>query len=306
MIIDIPTCDDFEKSGITFLNLAWDAVQEILVTLDEADIAEWDANDEVSDEFWASAQKPLLTSLSLVQQATEFLLKGKIACVSPYLLIAGEPRNWPKGCDKTDKSFVDFRSIDAQDLIRVLNSVADNRLDDTFIENYESLRRIRNRIMHSVDKRFRTNPKEIVLTILEVIHNLVGPHCWIDKRREYLENHPNAIAFWSTDHVEGCLAREILLIADLIDKSKFRRYFEIDLKKHRYHCPDCNHNCKDFNELEPQLAQLVPNDPKTTNLHCYLCGVDREVIRKKCLNPDCKSNVIDAAANFCLLCLEDQ
>ena len=280
-------------------------MQEILFTIDESDIEEWDSDGGASDEFWASAQKPLITSLALVQQAAELLLKGKIADVSPFLLISGDAKNWPKGCDKADISFVDFRTIDAQDLIRVFNTVADKRLDDTFVERYENLRRIRNRIMHSVDKKFRTNPKEIILTILEVIHNLVEPRSWIVRRRNYLENQPNSIAFWSTDHVEGTLARGVIFVADLLDKTRFKKYFGIDLRKRRYHCPGCNKQCSDF-AIEPMFAQLEPNHPTSTNLHCYLCGADRKVIRRSCANKDCKSNVIDAEENFCLLCLEEQ
>jgi hypothetical protein len=305
MIIDIPTFDDFESSGIIYLNLAWNSVQEILLTLDEADIADWETDHEVSDEFWASAQKPLITSLALVQQATELLLKGKIVEVSPYLLISGDPKNWPRGCDKADIPFVDFRTIDAQDLIRVFNTVACKRLDDSFIEIYENLRRVRNRIMHSVDKKFRTNPKEIMLTILEVIHNLAEPCSWINKRRNYLVNQPNSIAFGSTEHVEGNLATGILFLVDLIDKAKFKKYFGIDLRKRRYHCSDCNINCSNYSE-SPKLAQLDPSHPTSTNLHCYLCGVDRKVMRKSCANKNCKSNVIDAEDGVCLLCLEEQ
>ncbi|MBJ6750742.1 hypothetical protein [Geomonas anaerohicana] len=140
MILDVPSSDDFRNSGITFLNLAWDRVQEILNTLDQADIAEWDADDEESEEFWRSVQKPLFTSLALVQQATEFLLKGKIVEVSPFLLIAGDPRSWPKGCDKNHVQFADFRSVDAQDLIRVVNTVAHERLDDKLVTSIDELR----------------------------------------------------------------------------------------------------------------------------------------------------------------------
>lgn len=304
MIIEIPTYEDFESSGLIFLNLAWDSVQEILSTLDQSELEQWDSDGEISDEFWSSAQKPLITALALVQQATELLIKGKIAEVSPYLLIAGEPRSWPKGCDKTHTVFVDFRTIDAQDLIRVYNTVVANALDDAFAESYEDLRRTRNRIMHSVDKKFRTTPKEIIITILEVVHNLVAPCSWLKSRRFYLENHPNSIAY-STDHLEGSLAQEIIFVADLIDKVKFKKYFEIDLKKRRYHCPNCNYQCGDFS-IQPKFAQLDPNLPTSTNLHCYLCGTDRTVIRKKCNVDDCKSNVIDDEEKFCLLCLEEQ
>lgn len=306
MILDIPSSDDFKNSGITFLNLAWDRVQEILSTLDQADIADWDSNDEKSEEFWRSVQKPLFTSLALVQQATEFLLKGKIVEVSPFLLITGDPRSWPKGCDRVDVQFADFRTVDAQDLIRVVNTVSNERLDDTLVAAIEELRRARNRIMHSVDNKFRTNPRDIVLTILEIFQNFIIPCGWNDGRRDYLINHFEAVAFWTTEHVESKIAQETLFVSELINKAAFKRYYGVDLKKRRYHCPDCNHECKEYSEIEPMLAQLLPNTPDSTTLHCYLCGTDREVVRKNCNNSGCKGNVIDAKDNLCLLCLEDQ
>jgi hypothetical protein len=309
MISDIPSHEDFELSGVVFLNLAWDAVREILFTLDESEIERVDEEDDddekLADEFWAAAQKPLMTALALVQQATEILLKGKIAAVSPYLLITGDPRSWPKGCDKENTPFTEFRTIDAQDLIRVYNTVSNTRLDQEFIASFEELRRIRNRIMHSVDKNFKTTPKEIVTAILEVIHNVVAPCGWIERRRDYLYNHPSAIAYYSTEHVEGHLAQEILYIIDLLDKPKFHKYFGANLRNRRYHCLHCNGECSEFS-LEPKLAQLVPNEPASTNLHCYLCGVDRTVVRKRCIATGCRSNVIDADEDICLVCLEVQ
>lgn len=66
----------------------------------------------------------LSSSLSLVQQAIEFFLKGAIVDTSPYLLIVDEPRNWPAGCSMQDIPFANFRTLDAQDLPRVHDTVA--------------------------------------------------------------------------------------------------------------------------------------------------------------------------------------
>jgi len=52
-------------------------------------------------------------------------LKAKLVAISPFLLIAGNPSEWPKVLDETGVSFSDFRAIDAQDLIKVYNTVYD-------------------------------------------------------------------------------------------------------------------------------------------------------------------------------------
>ena len=77
MIIDIPTKSDFEKSGVVFLNLAWNSAIGFLMTL--AEVGESGYDEVMTDEYWDAAQTPLSTSLALVQQGTEFLLKAHIA-----------------------------------------------------------------------------------------------------------------------------------------------------------------------------------------------------------------------------------
>ena len=106
----------------------------------------------MSDEYWASAQKPLSVALALVQQGTELLLKSRIIEVSPFLIFKGDPSLWPSGCDKQEISFSEFKTIDAQDLIRVHDTVVTSRLTEEFKNRYENLRRKRNTIMHTVDK----------------------------------------------------------------------------------------------------------------------------------------------------------
>jgi hypothetical protein len=301
MITDIPTHKDFEDSGITFLNMAWDYIQELLFQLDDA--GDWITSDdvEIKEEYWNSAQKKLITSLVFVQQATELLLKGKIAAVSPFLLIASDTRNWPRGCEKNNTPFVDFRTIDAQDLIKVYDTVSSERLDPSFIQSYHNSRVIRNKAMHSVDKRLIANPIEVILSILQAYQVLIEPNKWIAQRREYLENCPTSILY-STDHVGGLLARELILTSKILSKNEVKIHFGINEKVRKYICPRCSYGCCDFLGYPPRLAQLLPNSSTSINLHCYLCGEDVLVERKKCIKAECQSNVLDPEDQICLLC----
>src|SRR4051812_18248918 len=118
MITDIPTKADFDNNGIAFLNLAWQSVVSISLDLPEQPVEELgeDATEEQRLEaeeedrrwteevqrYWQAAQQELATAVALAQQGTEFLLKGKIAAVSPFLLVSGDPGEWPRGCDRND------------------------------------------------------------------------------------------------------------------------------------------------------------------------------------------------------------
>jgi hypothetical protein len=131
MILDLPTKAEFDNNGVAFLNLAWQSVlstafglpEQPVETMGQDATAEEHREAEEEDRRWAEAvesywqasQQELATAVALAQQGTEFLLKGKIAAVSPLLLISGDPKDWPGGCDKNDIPFADFKTIDAQD-----------------------------------------------------------------------------------------------------------------------------------------------------------------------------------------------
>jgi hypothetical protein len=118
VILDIPTTEDFVDSGTSFLNLAWDAAVDLLLNLTDASVDESDDDGTITDEYWRRAQRPLSTAVTLAQQGAEFLLKSRIAAVSPFLLFSGLPREWPKACDKSDVSFADCNRCTSRGLSR--------------------------------------------------------------------------------------------------------------------------------------------------------------------------------------------
>ncbi len=90
MIANLPTAADLYQSGKELLDFAWDTTSNLLTEFDEADCYGYD-KEEISEKYWAAARRRLTTSLAVAQQGAEFILKGKIAAISPYLLIADAP-----------------------------------------------------------------------------------------------------------------------------------------------------------------------------------------------------------------------
>lgn len=302
MITEVPTKDDFRHAGIAYLNLAWDTVINLTTILADAGLEKWDTENSVPDEYWQAAQRPLATAVSLVQQGTEFLLKSKIAEVSPFLLFAGSPMDWPRGCNRTDIAFAEFKTIDAHELIRACDTVTATKLSDAFVERFERLRRYRNTVMHTVDPRLRFTASEIVEAILEVSESLIGSRRWTEIRREFMTNEPVSVAH-SPDHVEPALAQEFLQVIKMLKPAQLRRYFNFDPRQRRYYCQSCQMASADWN-LEVMTAQLRPNSPTSTTLYCFICRGDVTVIRRSCKGSNCRGNVLDAVDETCLTCYE--
>ncbi|RZB38326.1 MAG: hypothetical protein SRB2_00074 [Desulfobacteraceae bacterium Eth-SRB2] len=306
MISDIPTYDDFADQGTAFLNLAWDTVLDLLLDYEDAEAEEGIIDDEQPEEYWKAAIKPLATAVALVHQGAEFHLKARIALISPYLLITSKASEWPRKSDKQDTSFSSFYIADAQNLIKIHDTVAEPRLSDTIKQLYEKLRLARNKIFHTVDKRLRFSEKEIIQAILEISDELISPQKWTLIRRSYLESIPRSFV-WTVHPVGSVLSREMMVVLDLLGAADAKKFFGFNKRQRKYICPNCVSEHRELNiDENPLTAQLSPNKPNSTNLFCFVCRENIPVIRKRCKNIDCKGNVIHEGRDFeCLTCFID-
>jgi hypothetical protein len=318
MIIDVPTGDDFKSAGIDFLNLAWDTLISLSTKLKDAEyfynVYYSDENEEVidqlsSEQYWKQAQRPLSTALSLIQQGTEFLLKGHIATVSPYLLILGDPSNYPSKSHERNIRFSEFKTIDAQDLVKVYNTVSTGRLPDNFRQRFEDLRSKRNIIMHTVDPELYIKTENLFVEILEICHYLIEPNSWIKIRGQFIQNEPESVLYSpeTRELFNLRLALEINLVIDLLTPSANNKYFNFNKKTRRYFCPSCYSGFRENYEDEqiPRLAQLIPNEPTSNTIYCLVCNESYEVLREDCTAEDCLGNVIDPDDGTCLTCGSD-
>jgi hypothetical protein len=315
MITDIPTSSDFQNAGINLLNLAWDSTVSLLIER-IVDVEKIKESLPVSDNYWKSAQPVLASSLSLVQQSIEFFLKGKIAETSPYLLISGTPSSFPKNSHKRNTSFSDFRTIDAQDLIRVHDTVSDNRLSDKFCQWYDELRRLRNKLMHTVDKSIAITDKDVLIKVMEGCEYCIGPLSWKRIRDEYLMNSPSGHLLQDDplDHIDDKeitayhlrqLQTEIMTVIEYLEPQYSKRFFGFHKKQHRYICLNClsirNHDTFfdfDIEEFFLNTAQIDKSNPDI--VHCIFCDGNYLIKREKCKN--CGNNVLDAYNGICLSC----
>lgn len=305
MILDIPTEKDFYNKGFLFLNFAWDIIFDLLA---EYEYKFGELNKEHIEECWLKSQAKLAKSVALSQQGAEFLLKGKISKISPFLLLSGNPDNWPKKCDKNDILFSEFRTADAQDLIKIHDTVSEERLSENFTSIFRRLRKTRNSIFHSIDNKLSFTGKDIVIDILNITREFIGKDKWIEKRKGYIkkENHVD-------DNYELLrIIQELNITIKMLENKELIDSFNFSKKNRRYYCPYCCHEwlCYfDDGELKIKLAQLQPNTPESTNLYCFACRRNIQVQRTTCNNPDCKGNVIntDTSSDYdCLTCLKMQ
>ncbi|MBI5551858.1 MAG: hypothetical protein HY911_10150 [Desulfobacterales bacterium] len=298
MINNIPSPQEFKNHGIDYLNLAWDGVMSLLVKIYEA----WD--EDVAVDFWTAAQRRIATNILLAHQGTEFLLKSKISEISPFLLISREPSQWPKNCTERDVDFSEFRTVDAQDLIKISNTVS-TKLSHEFIKQYDLARTLRNSIAHTIKKDLKLTAKEVLVYVLESANEFVIGSNWFELRREWAGREIESVLAYDSDY-SSVLAKEAAIAISELNSSQIERYFGLSKKRRRYNCPNCVYSYK-WGVLEnAKTAVLEPNTPISQKIYCFVCGKTTEVIRKDCGFDRCKSNVIWQHKDLCLTCMNGE
>jgi hypothetical protein len=280
MIADVPTPQDFFDSGIELFDFAWDTVAQLITDL--ADAKEHFGVDkaEVSDEYWAASKRRLTTALAVAHQGVEFILKGKIAEVSPYLLIAESPSRWPSPYDGHSLTFAEFKTVDAQDLTRLHDIVAGSRLPDEFVTKFSYLRTKRNAISHSIDKRLHVHTTEVIETILCLHKTLFPDQNWAAVRANFLEKYPDVAL--GSEFARNRACRELEVLFGLLSASDIKLFFDVDTKQRLYLCPDCIEVARNHQQFDHKLAVLRTKGPDATCLYCPICDKAYVVARRDC------------------------
>lgn len=316
MIKDIPSSDDFIASGEDFLNMDWDNIFDLLFQHTKikasSDLNDEEDNEDIDNKYWKKVKPYLSTSLVLIQQGNEFLLKGHIVKKSPYLILTDD---WYNGKNK-DRSFSELKTIEASNLIKVYNAVIDpplTPLTDKFEQEvFKKLKDKRNTIMHSVPKNLDIEYKDLLINILEISQQLIGKRSWIKTRKKFLENQSY---IRRTDdelkkaHILLEIATEIDHVIELLGESLLTEYFGIsDKTQYWYLCPHCykafellKNTLENYNEKITKRAQLKPKGQNTDKLYCLLCDQTSKVGREKCNCEGCPGNVI-SDSGICMTC----
>lgn len=311
MVVGVPTASDFDSACISCLNIAWQAAYDLLYQEELADIPTWDDDGTVTDDYWQSAQPILRNALGLIQQAHELGLKGKLAAVSPYLLISQDASRWPGG--PAPISFSSFRTVDAIDLPRAMELFA-SPLSAGFRDLYEDVRKKRNTFAHGVSKGDRLSAIDLFRIILTTHKELFAGQPWPKLRLTHLQTDPTAIAY-SSDHSYPRLLREMEKVTNELTPAEAKEFFGVDTKSRWYICPgSCNSeiHTDEFAAEEdyPRLAQLRPaKTAGATDLYCFVCGETVAIERTACEDPKCPADVIftsEYGERVCLTCDKTQ
>ena len=295
------------------MNLAWEQITALLNEYSQLsevfDDSKFDESD--STRYWAAARQTLTTSLSLIQQAVEFFVKGRIVSISPYLLISGMPSSWPKGSNKTDLSFSSFRSIDAHDLIKVHDTVFGERLSDKFIQFNNQMREQRNKIIHTVDKQIEVHPERLLESVLFVHDYFLGHYKWLDSRKDYSYNQPSN----APRHIRLEGLNEPYLLLDLLSDLEIvvnnltpkivKDYFGFNKKSHALHCPKCYEKLSRIDFFEHELLEDTFSSYRKIDMNeykCVVCDYHGELASTKCAEDYCESSYVDLESGLCLGC----
>lgn len=303
MILEVPTSEDFKNHGIDYLNIGWGTVLDILISLEDAeDCLSEEGIKEISSDFWVAAERELGTALSLIEQGAEFLIKSRICEVSPWLLLTRNPVDWPRGCSSQNVNFAHFRTIDAQDLIKVHDTFSERRFDEEFGRVFDLLRQQRNSIIHTVDKSMKITASELIERLLIVSEHLLGSRTWLRHRLDFLERDRHTELYQEGGN-DYRVAREFVAVVGALKPAELRRFFDYNKKQRAYRCPSCTNLDWSY---DGKTAQLTPNSPRSTTLHCYACGQDFTVERTACVESECKGNVFDPGYGRCLTCWNEE
>lgn len=300
MITDVPTPSDFFDSGIELFDFAWNIVAELITNLADAEERFGVDATEVSNDYWDAAKRRLTTALAMTQQGVEFILKGKIAEVTPYLLLAEPPSRWPSPYDGHTLTFSEFKTVDAQDLVRIHDTVRAPRLPDEFVNTFNSLRSKRNTISHSVNKQLQVHTTEVIESILYLHKTLFPVENWAKIRARFINSYPDVALGSEFSRNHAC--RELEVVLTLLPPSAVKTFFGIDKKQRLYLCPVCIGEASSQQEFDHKLAALRPKDPTSTTLYCPICDVEHAVVRKDCGKDGCLGNVLSGDEDRCLTC----
>lgn len=307
MITEIPTAEDFRRAGLNQLYLAWQIIMRTTREFEEleglADHMDDQERAEAQSQYWTSAQPVLANALGLIQQSMEMAIKGKIAGVSPYLLISRDPKDWPKRSDRVDVPFSEFRSVDAADLVKVHNTFVEISFDDEFQRFWEKVRRDRNKVMHSV-ARLTFEPGVIIKHILFAAYSLYGDRPWPTHICEFDDSGVYTIYGVDEGWNRNGLMEQVERALGYLTPSEAYRLLAFKKQQRAYVCPPCYENSnRDAADHWPALAQLRSREATETILHCVVCNEHTVVERKRCRKPGCCGNVI--GLGMCLTCLAE-
>lgn len=299
MIIDVPTHDDFETFGNGYLNLAWEKLSASPLEADDLDdIEERRALGCTDEELRRQQQRGheadlrwAATTLVVVAQAFEFLIKGNIAEISPFLLT--DPRTIANTASRLRKEnngretaipFSALRTHDIDLLLGIHNDIVapTKRLSPGFKNDYETLRRERNRVAHVATRSHNLPPAELLRLMLRLYTSMHGNGAWIRLRKRSIVDDPNVTR--NSEYGMYYEARYYSNVLPHLTREEAVQFLGVDNNSELHPCPNCLHFDLGGIEDQPRCAYRTQQDG---------CGI------LKCVSCDWTGSLSDAPCEHC-------
>jgi len=318
MIINIPTSTELNETALRLYFSVWSDL--IGMKLDFAQTfppgedprasegGEW--SEELS-EYLEQCQPELHSLCAVIQQSNELALKARVCEVSPYLLLVRSDLKFSQKAKDID--FSDLKTLDAIDLVGAVNSLTTRPLSSKFVETYHQIRSLRNKVTHLGQANAFMNPEQVLDILVQQYLELWRERGWLKDRLKSASTGRRSFFHdgrHSSAHAEVMF--ELPHSFDVFSNSEFKQLFGRAKNVRRYLCHRCT------SEAETKFSSRADfDDCKTAFLaesgetvECFMCGVSRPVMRKGCINDNCRSNVIstetDEYGNRCHSCGEEQ
>jgi hypothetical protein len=309
MLTNVPTAEEMEQNALRIYFTAWEHVIKIIDEMLDNEVLSFSVsqgkmkpdqdNAQDIDEYIARSQSDLQIAYTLIQQSQEIALKAKICEVSPFLLLLGtDVRTWPASAD-----FTRFRTLDAVDLVRVVNAVSPQSLSDKFINMFESIRGNRNLIYHLGTFADRLDPVVLIDILIKQYHELHPNRIWLSDRFNFEFAKRYGIFYTRHYNETTIILLEISVLFSVLTNTQYQHVFGFSKKRRRYIC----HSCCAEAELENTGAS--PEDIKTATLvsgkdavFCHLCQKEYAAQRVDCVQSGCQGNVISIEEDYFGLC----
>jgi hypothetical protein len=334
MLKNIPTSDSMEQVSLRLYFTAWGHVTQVIsemiqIETEDAKLEQMEEQMEQEylafhgtpisperidkDAFVTRAQPDLQLAYTLIQQSQEIALKAKICAVSPFLLLLGsDVRTWPKD----DADFTQFRTIDASDLIKVVNTVCHHGISEKFSNFYQIVRRERNIISHLGTYNNPLYPNIILDMLVDQYEELYKDRVWLRDRANFRNKtrhtflHSALNPYYFNENME--ILCELSVLFTVLNNKQYKSLFGFSKTARRYICHAC---CYDAMGEKYGPSKFITVARTATlikgkqALFCHLCEKEYPIRHYQCLNDRCKSNVISDDhdwAGHCHMCGWDQ
>jgi len=302
MIVNIPTAESLNDVALRLYFSAWESVISMFSDFDLV----FDSSE--GKDFWkqewaeylVACQPELQSVCAVIQQSNELALKARICEVSPFLLLMRSEPKFSKSA----------KDVDSVELPGVVNTFCAETLSDSYIQIYDQVRSLRNKITHLGEARKVFEPDELLRILVRQYIELWKGRAWL-RDRVLFASKTRASFFhdgkYVSTHME--VMHELPYDFDALTKSEFKQLFGHQKSTRRYLCHACIYNASTrFAAIDEEACKTAFLNEDGNSLHCIMCGEHFKVTRKPCDQPECLGNVIgdndDDYAKQCHVCGE--